>query len=351
MKVLYFATYYARHYVRQDVIRRALRQIQDIEVVECVYNRRTIFRHFVALWKFIILSKRDIDVIIIGFRGHEIFPLIRLLTNKPIVFDAFISIYDTLCFDRKKYSSSSVIGGMAHWLDRYCCKKAEKVILDTNVHINYFSKTFKIPREKFSRVFVGADQKVFFPKNLETDSKKFEIFYYGTGLPLQGIDIILKAAKLLEHEPDIRFKIVGPIQKKLELLINQLDLNNVEFINWVPYKELSQEIAKADICLGGHFSSIDKAKRVISGKTFQFLAMKRPVIVGKNEATRELLRDKENCLMVNMGDAQDLARVIVELQTNNQLRNSIAEAGYQIYKFVQRDIKISLKKLLNLNYV
>jgi len=346
MKVLYFATYYTRHYVRQNVIRRALRQIKGIEVVECVYNRRTIFRYFVALWKFIILPKKNIDVIMIGFRGHEIFPLIRLLTRKPIVFDAFISIYDTLCFDRKKYSSSSVIGRIAYWLDWYCCKKADKVILDTNVHINYFSKTFNISKEKFFRIFVGADQRIFYPR-MAKKQDSFVVFYYGTGLPLQGIKVILGAAKKLEDRQRIIFRLVGPIRKKFKHQIKQQNLKNIKFIDWVPYNKLPEEIAKADICLGGHFSSIEKAGRVIAGKTFQFLAMGKAVIVSWNPANNELLKDRENCLMVNMADADDLKRAILELAGDSILRKKIAIEGNSIFHIAQDQIITELQVTLN----
>ncbi|MCH7492338.1 glycosyltransferase [Patescibacteria group bacterium] len=346
MKVLYFATYYTKHYVRQDVIRRALSQIQDIEVVECVYNRKSVTRYIQALWKFVVLPKKDIDIIIVGFRGHEILPIMRLLTKKPIIFDAFISIYDTLCFDRKKYSSSSVIGRMAYWLDRYCCRTADGILLDTKAHINYFVNTFNIPKEKFFNVPVGADKKIFYPRNQVEKKSKFIVFYYGTALPLQGIATILEAAKILEYESNILFKLIGPIRKKFKDEINQLDLKNVEFVDWVPYQQLPEEIMKADVCLGGHFSSVNKARRVISGKTFQFLAMGKPVVVGRNRANEELLKDREDCLMVKMTDAGDLARAIMELKTNEALREQVSKRGYQKFLFIQKSIESSLRNLL-----
>lgn len=123
----------------------------------------------------------------------------------------------------------------------------------------------------------------------------------------------------------------GPQQKRILRLADDLGINNITFADWVPYKDLPLEIAKADICLGGHFADIAKAKRVIAGKTYQFIAMKKPVIVGDCPANRELFINRENALMVNMADAGSLAQTILEMKDNESLRENIAEAGYKTF--------------------
>ena len=99
-----------------------------------------------------------------------------------------------------------------------------------------------------------------------------------------------------------------------------------------PLKKLPEIIAEADICLGGHFSDIDKAKRVISGKTFQFIAMKKPTIIGDNLATRELFTHKENIYMCEMANEQSLTSAILELYNNKELREKIAYNGFKLFK-------------------
>ncbi len=108
-------------------------------------------------------------------------------------------------------------------------------------------------------------------------------------------------------------------------------MDNVRFIDWLPFDALPIEIAKADCCLGGHFSDIEKAKRVIAGKTFQFIAMKKPVIVGDCPGNRELFSDRQNALFVGMADADSLAHAILELKNDANLRGRIAEAGYETF--------------------
>jgi glycosyltransferase involved in cell wall biosynthesis len=321
-------------YTRNAVILKGLRE-NGVEVVDCTSSAMSyLFRYPNILTKFLIESKKDVDLIFIGFFGQPLVPVIKKLKDKPIVFDAFLSAYDTMCFDRKKFEPNSFGGRLFYWLDKRSCELADKVLLDTNTHIDYFINTFGLDREKFQRVFVGADDSVFYPRETNKyNDRKFRVFYYGTYRPLHGIEYIIESAKKLDSYRDIEVTIVGkgPERKKIDNLVQELKVENIRFINWIPYKNLPDEIANADICLGGHFSNIDKAKRTIAGKTFQFIAMKKPIIVGDNPANRELFENKKNALLVEHANADALAEAILELKSNDSLRGIIAEEGCKTF--------------------
>ena len=337
MKICYFSSYYAKDYTRTQTILNALKKNKNFEVVECIDNSKSFLRYFKAIYKFLRL-KDNFDIVIVGFRGHEILPIIRKLTKKPIIFDAFVSVYDTLCFERKRFKPNSLIGKFLFWFDKYNCRIANKILLDTKTHADYFAETFGINRNKFYYVYIGANEELFYPRKIR-ENKEFTVFFYGTYRPLQGIEYIIKAAKLLENEKDIVFKIIGggggyytkDYYKKMRRLAKELDVKNIDFIDWIPYEELPLEIAKADICLGGHFSNMPKATRVISGKTFQFIAMKKPTIVGKNEANKELFKNGKNIYMCNMADERSLANAILELKNNVKFKNRIALEAYKSF--------------------
>ena len=108
---------------------------------------------------------------------------------------------------------------------------------------------------------------------------------------------------------------VGPVKKKYSKLMDNLNIKNVDFVEFIPYEKLPVEINKADIFLGGHFSDRDKAKRVISGKTFQSLACKKTTIVGDGKASRELFEEGSLVHFVNMNNPQDLADKILEIKS------------------------------------
>jgi glycosyltransferase involved in cell wall biosynthesis len=239
-----------------------------------------------------------------------------------------------MCFDRKRFLPNSLAGRFFYRLDRMSCEQADGVLLDTEAHIDYFTETFQLPREKFYRVFVGADESIFHPREVERIDGKFRVFYYSSFLPLHGTEYIVRAAGMLSHEKEIEFVVIGEgiEREKVLALAKTLKIENIRFDNWLSYEHLPSEIAKADICLGGHFSDIDKARRVIAGKTFQFLAMGKPVIVGDCAGNRELLTDRHDALFVRMADAEALADAILELKRDAGLRERIGREGYRTFR-------------------
>ena len=132
----------------------------------------------------------------------------------------------------------------------------------------YFEKEFNADNSDY--IYVGCNEKLFRPIPVPKNPV-FTVFWYGYANPLQGVEVILKAAEILKDKP-IKFKIAGPVEQKLKSFKKYADLKNVEFINHIPYEQLPKEINAADLCLAGHFSNKQKAARVIAGKTFQFLA-------------------------------------------------------------------------------
>ena len=179
-------------------------------------------------------------------------------------------------------------------------------------------------------MYVGCDEELFYPRPVPADDGRFTVFYYGSYLPLQGIEYIVRAAKLLEDQPDIVFRIAGQGMQYAEIrtLAETLGCTNIEFVDWIPYEQLPDYIAGASVCLGGHFSDSDKAQSVIATKTYQFLAMAKPTIVGDCQANAEIFTHGEHVYMCRMADAQALADAVLALRADAELRRKIALGGY-----------------------
>jgi len=243
-----------------------------------------------------------------------------------------------MCFDRKRFKPNSLGGRIFYWLDKYSCEIADKILLDTNAHVDYFVNLLGLKREKFQRVFVGADDSIFFPQNAKRNDEVFRVFYWSIYHPLHGVEHIIRAAEKLKGYENIEFEIVGRGMeyKRIRELAEKQNLKNIAFIEWIPFNEfyatIAEKISLADICIGGHLSDIDKAKRTIAEKTFEFIAMKKPVIVGDNTANRELLEDRKNALFVEHANSDALADAILELKDDEKLRERIAENGYKTFK-------------------
>lgn len=274
-----------------------------------------------------IYNSRKYAMHLIGFYGNLLMLPFSKLSNQPILFDAFVSTFDTLCKDRKLFPPGSLLGKTALWLDQYGCNHATRVIVDTFAQASYFNSIIGIPMDKIDVLPVGADEKIFFPRS-EIKSAENIVLFYGSLLPLHGVKTIIGAAKILEKDK-IKFILIGPYKEE-HLLSCNLPLN-IELLPPVSLDMLPHLIAKATICLGGHFSDSGKAQRTIAGKTYQCIAMGKPTIVGDNLANAELLTHMKDAWFCKMNDAQCLADAISMLINSKQMRDELGKNAYMTF--------------------
>ena len=316
-------------YVRNLLVRRALRQQFDVVEVTDSGAGSLLLRNLRLLPRLFAAIRSPHDLVFVGFYGYLLTLFLSRLTRKPILFDAFVSNWDTLCFDRQAFKPDSIRGRLARALDRRACLTASHCLLDTHAHKQYFEGAFGIPDGRITTFYLGYDHELFHPRPLPSENGHFVVFYYGSFLPLHGLDQILAAAKMLQGEQDIEFRLLGEgiVYPRVRKLVEELGLESVTFGPPVPYARLPDAIAGASLCLGGPFGATAKAGRVIAGKTFQFMAMARPTIVGDSPANRELFVHGEDVWMCRLADPQALAAAILELKRDAALRARIAQRG------------------------
>jgi len=320
-------------YSRTRMFIRGLQQNHaDVRVYGSA-SKSFVKRALVVPLKFLFRKQRDEDVVLIGFFGQHLAIFLKPFIRNRIVFDAFLSAYDTLVFDRKKFKKGSWAAGLCFWLDKKSCQLADKVLLDTNQHIEYFVRTFGLPREKFARVLIGADDGLFYPRrNGKKKGEKLLIGFHGLFIPLQGVEYIVKAAKLLEKEI-LEFQLVGNGQtfEACVKLAESLQLKNVQFLGLKKPEEIPDCIASWDIGLG-IFGETEKTQRVIPNKAYEIIAMKKPLITADTPAIRELFMHKKDVFLCKAKDEHSLAEAILALKKDEKLREKIAEGGYALYK-------------------
>lgn len=316
-------------YPRNSSILRALNQLGTVSLIAADHPS-LLYRLIKVAYKMSRTQIQGINVYFIGFFGQPLVFPARLRWKGPLVLDAFVSVYDTLCFDRQIIRPDSLLGRLAFYLDRLSCRLADVVVVDTQSQASYFEHMFDVPASKIRVVYVGCDDDLFKPFEVPLP-KTPVVLFYGTFLPLHGVDVIIQAANLLRDE-QILFQIIGQGQEynRIRSLAESLSLSNIEFIPWVPIQKLPEVINQATICLGGPFGRSEKAKRVITSKTFQCLSAGRPTIVGDTPANRELFTHGQNVWMCPVGDPYALAKAIRTLLEAPSLRVQLGTEGRKI---------------------
>jgi len=128
-----------------------------------------------------------------------------LCTRKKIVFDVFVSIYQTMAFDRNAISVKGVWAGCAKYMDKLSCRLVDVVLTNTNQTAEYFIRNYNLDRNKFIRVLVGSDDSIMFPRYSENQGD-FIVHFHGEFQKLHDVEYIIEAASLL---PVIKFQIIG----------------------------------------------------------------------------------------------------------------------------------------------
>ena len=290
--------------------------------------------HFKLMIRY--LRIQDHDVVIVGYNGYFDLLLAKLLTKirrKPLLFTPLFPLYETLIEDRSYMKTRSLKSKIIHKIDEVGCRLADLIVIETDEYIKYYNEEFGVPKEKFFQIPLGADEKTFYPRSSKKDpSKRTRVLFYGTFIPLQGIHYIIKAAKLLESDPDIEFEIIGSgqLSEDIKDLAKRLQIRNTAFIEWVEYDTLPLHIQDADICLG-IFGDTPKAQRGIPIKVYEEMAMKKPVITGDTPAARDVFSHGEHVLLSPMADAKRPSEMILQLKNDVKLREKIAQEGYELY--------------------
>jgi glycosyltransferase involved in cell wall biosynthesis len=334
MRVLYFGTY-ERSYPRNAQVISCLRRA-GVEVVEHhvgVWDDRrqnwqagaaAAVRLAAAELQLLRRPRAEFDVVVVGYPGHPDLPAARRAARgRPIVFNPLVSLFDTFVGDRGRFRPGTRAARALAAIDRRALRAADLVIADTRANAVHLAALAGLPRERVEVCFVGAEEDVFRPGWAPGDP--FTCLFVGKLIPLHGLETILAAAATAPH---LRLRLVGSGQ--LEHLLRDRPAN-VEWLPWVAYDRLPDELHRAG-CALGIFGTSEKAQRVIPNKAFQALACGTPLVTADTPAARELLAHEKSALLVRPGDPEALAAALDRIAADPELSGRLSSGGLAAYR-------------------
>ena len=253
------------------------------------YSRFNIIKQFLEGLE----CKHDV-YILLPFSKNQF--LKHFFKRNRIVNDFFISNYDTYVYDRKKISKSNPRAWWKYFQDWINFRCSRYLLSDTQAHFDYWKRLFGPFGGDHFVLPVFADRTIYYPAEECAKHDLKRILFYGSFIPLHGIDVILRAFKQME-EAGLLFEatIIGngqiyPAMKRLydELGLKQVTMNGVI----VTEQELSDEIRSHDIILGV-FGSSQKARSVVPNKVYQGLACAKTVVTMRSDAIDEFFTEAD----------------------------------------------------------
>jgi glycosyltransferase involved in cell wall biosynthesis len=359
MRVVFWGTYDTGK-PRTRILMRGLRE-NGLEVIEChadVWSgiedksqvsgwpkRLYLLVRWLASYPILVLRYLRLpehDAVIIGYMGQldvlVMWPLAKL-RGVPVVWDAFLSLYDTVVEDRKMIGPKHILANLLFFWEYLSCRAAGLVVLDTQTHADYFTEKFKIAIQRVGVVFVGVEPEKFPMRSQSVGPARsngvLTVLFYGQFIPMHGIETIILAARRATNT-SLQWILIGKGQEesKIRSMLDEHPLPRLKWLPWVQYEELIRWIHRSEICLG-IFGNSGKAGRVIANKVFQILSTGTPLITRDSPAIRELLRpEMPGIFLIPPSDPDSI------LEALNDFQNQRSElTGKPLYRDIMKDIE------------
>lgn len=195
-------------------------------------------------------------------------------------------------------------------------------------------ENFKINKDNisFKRVYNGIDCNSFQSQNFENielsiASDKTVVGFLGNLSFRKGIDVFLNAALLVQSKyPNIIFVIIGGNKQDFNSYVHEFKLKdligkNLYYHEFVKHPKAAFEIFDI-FCMT---SRIEPFARV----NLEAACTKTPIIATSIDGNEELIDSHESGILIPPGDANALARQIIELSKDKQLQEKISNGAYQ----------------------
>lgn len=332
MHIVYLGKY-DPEYDRNAVIRAGL-AAHGVTVLPCCIREGHLLAQYGGLWRAAHAADLSMaDAIMVAEFNQFVVPMARALAWRhriPLIFDPLVSLYDSEVGDRAQTTAGSLRARRLHAMDWLSMRLADVVLADTSAHAMFFRREFGLRAKRVAVVPVGARTELFRPQPSTRDgSGDVHVLFWGSYIPLQGVEHIVRAAHLLREHKRIAFTLIGRGQtyEHVRRQADQLELPRLRFEPPIPRPELARRIVDADICLG-ILGNTAKAARVVPNKVYQGLAMARPVITADSGALREFMTPGKHLITVPAADPEALAEALLLLADDPNGRHRLAQDGH-----------------------
>lgn len=164
-----------------------------------------------------LIDRRSVIHFYNNLGGPNISRLLRFLPCSNIVFSERGTVWNAVDSDRKYYKSNAA--------------NSQVIIANSNATKLMLIRKMEIPPDKIQVIYNGFFNKMCI-KKAESGPKKI-VGYVGRLDTPKGVNVLIKAAKVLENDKDVVFKIAGRGHLESFLREESSGMKNIEFVGRV----------------------------------------------------------------------------------------------------------------------
>jgi len=229
---------------------------------------------------------------------------------------------------------------MLEELEDFSYRKADQIIPVTNAFKDHIIEKGSSP-EKIEVIMNGVDLLSYTSlprKNVVSEeyhlNGKFVVSYFGTHGMAHGLETVLHAAKKLGKRKDILFLLVGSgaERERLFKLSKKMGTANVLMLNQQSKDKMPLFWASSDASMV-LLKKTDLFKTVIPSKIFESMAMEKPIILGVEGESKEIIERSESGLCIEPENSNELLKTVLHLYEH---REECARLGYNGRKYAMQ---------------
>jgi glycosyltransferase involved in cell wall biosynthesis len=161
----------------------------------------------------------------------------------------------------------------------------------------------------------------------------FVASYIGTHGMAHALETVIFAAEILKDRMDITFLLVGDGAER-ERILAEKEKRALENVIMLPQQEkgkVPEMIAASDVCMV-LLRRTPVFKTVIPSKIFEALAMERPIILGVEGESAEIIRQADCGICIEPENAEQLATAVLALYQDVDYRTILGKNGRELIK-------------------
>ncbi|MEM1404155.1 MAG: glycosyltransferase [Pseudomonadota bacterium] len=260
------------------------------------------------------------DVIFVPYPAYLeliLLRLMRLRRDRFVIADAFLELHSTVVEDRQLFPPGGLRAKALIAFQRLTLSFADVLLIDT-VSQGKLLKQRLLPSEtKVRAVPVGIDERLWTPLERKAPEAVCEFLFWGTFIPLHGVETIFHAASILQSRgAAIHIRMIGDGQTA-PLLASLRAGRTLENLSWErelqSTSQLREALARTDAVLG-IFGASAKAGDVIPYKVHQAMASNKPVVTRGGGEVDAIAEEKEGLFTCAAADAEALASAMEQCQ-------------------------------------
>lgn len=222
--------------------------------------------------------------------------------------------------------------GAHFWIDRRLARRTDRIVGNSQAVVDFYRETVGIPADRLAMIPSGiADEE---PPSIDPIAVKAELgipaeapmlLFAGRLYPQKGVIDLLKAADLLQHvRPNLTTVIAGdgPLREELEGVADAFELQSTGRVRFLGHRDdVPRLLLAADALVLP--SSFEGMPNVV----LEAMRFRKPVVATAAPGTTEVVVDGETGLLVPVGDGTALARALLRIVDEPDLRQRLGQAG------------------------